>query len=303
MKKVLVIAGPTAAGKSAYAVAMAHRLNGIVISGDSIQVYRGFDIGSGKVTEAEKEGIPHALIDIRSHDEHYSAADFQKEARKVIDTAPYFPIICGGTGLYLKACLYDYDFAAEEVHEDPELEQYASEELYERLRQTDPAQAEKIHPHNRRRIIRALTIQAHTGRKMSEINASQRHEPVYDIWIAGCTMARDVLYARINQRVEKMFEAGLEAEVEGLLKQGCTFDDQPMQGIGYQEWQGYFQGELTLAEVKELIQKNSRHFAKRQYTWLRHQLPVHWFDITNQEDTERMTGEILAWRNDESKED
>lgn len=298
MKKVLVIAGPTAAGKSAFAVEMAKKLNGIVISGDSIQVYRGFDIGSGKVTEAEKQGVPHALIDIRSHEEHYSAADFQKEARRIIDTTAYFPIICGGTGLYLKACLYDYTFVEEEVHADPSLEKYDDDTLYAMLKEKDPIQAEKIHPHNRRRVIRALTILHNTGKPMSMINEEQSHQPVYDIFIAGCTMDRDELYARINARVDGMFEAGLEEEVRGLLEQGCTFDEQPMQGIGYKEWKDYFDGKCSLEEVRENIQKNSRHFAKRQYTWLRHQLPVHWFGIQDEKDRVRMQEEIMKWRKD-----
>ena len=298
MKKVLVIAGPTAAGKSAFAVEMAKKLNGIVISGDSIQVYRGFDIGSGKVTEAEKQGVPHALIDIRSHEEHYSAADFQKEARRIIDTTSYFPIICGGTGLYLKACLYDYTFVEEEVHADPSLEKYDDDTLYAMLKEKDPIQAEKIHPHNRRRVIRALTILHNTGKPMSMINEEQSHQPVYDIFIAGCTMDRDELYARINARVDGMFEAGLEEEVRGLLEQGCTFDEQPMQGIGYKERKDYFEGKCSLEEVRENIQKNSRHFAKRQYTWLRHQLPVHWFGIQDEKDRVRMQEEIMKWRKD-----
>ena len=303
MKKVLVIAGPTAAGKSSFAVEMAHLLNGIVISGDSIQVYRGFDIGSGKVTEDEKDGIPHALLDIRTMHEHYSAADFQKEARHVIDTSSYFPIICGGTGLYLKACLYDYRFEEEEMHTDPSLEQMDSDKLYALLKEKDPSQAEKIHPHNRRRIIRALTILENTGMRMSDINALQKHEPVYDVFIAGCTMERDVLYERINARVDGMFKAGLRQEVEKLLEQGCTFDDQPMQGIGYKEWQAYFNKEADEEEVKENIQKNSRHFAKRQYTWLRHQMPVHWFNILDETQKEKMKKEILEWSTYEQKED
>ena len=295
MKKVLVIAGPTAAGKSSFAVEMAHLLNGIVISGDSIQVYRGFDIGSGKVTEDEKDGIPHALLDIRTMHEHYSAADFQKEARHVIDTSSYFPIICGGTGLYLKACLYDYRFEEEEMHTDPSLEQMDSDTLYALLEEKDPSQAEKIHPHNRRRVMRALTILARQGKTMSSLEAAQTHMPVYDIWIAGCTMDRDKLYARINARVEKMFALGLEQEVKDLLQNGSAFSDQAMQGIGYREFEPYIKGECTLDDVKTQIQTHSRQFAKRQYTWLRHQLPVHWFDISDEKEKQKMIEEIIKW--------
>jgi tRNA dimethylallyltransferase len=299
MKKVLVIAGPTAAGKSDFAVEMAKQLDGIIISGDSIQVYRGFDIGSGKITKAEMQGIPHELIDILGPRDHYSAADFQKMARAIIDTTEKFPMICGGTGLYLKACLYDYAFPAENHEEtiDPALDQMDNDALYALLVEKDPVQAEKIHPHNRRRVMRALTILARQGKTMSSLEAAQTHMPVYDIWIAGCTMDRDKLYARINARVEKMFALGLEQEVKDLLQNGSAFSDQAMQGIGYREFEPYIKGECTLDDVKTQIQTHSRQFAKRQYTWLRHQLPVHWFDITDEKEKQKMAEEIINWSN------
>ena len=297
MKKVLVIAGPTAAGKTAFSLRCAREFNAEIISGDSIQVYRGMDIGSGKVTAEEMGDIPHHLIDILEPDEPYSVSDFQKAVRHEIDTADGLRIICGGTGLYLKACLYDYEFLPEEETEgqDASLAQYSTEELYRLLQETDPVQAEKIHPNNRRRIERTLTIYRRTGQRQSDIVARQEHRMLYDAFIAGCTMPRDVLYARINARVEGMFENGLEEEVRGLLARGIGFDAPGMKGIGYREWQSYFQGEGTREEVKEAIQKNSRHFAKRQYTWLNHQMPVHWFDITDSEDTDRILKEIRTW--------
>ncbi len=298
MKKVLVIAGPTASGKTAFSVRMAHLLDGAVISGDSIQVYRGLDIGSGKVTEAEKEGIDHYLIDILDPKEKYSVADFQANARRIIAEESRFPIIAGGTGLYLKACLYDYEFFEDEEESpaDPEFEAMDNDTLYELLQKTDPVQAEKIHRNNRRRMIRSLTINKRTGKTQSETEGEQSHEMVYDAFICGCTMEREVLYERINRRVEKMFEAGLEEEIRCLLASGVSFEDQSMRGIGYKEWEPYFAGEMTAEEVKEEIQKHSRQFAKRQYTWLNHQMPVHWFDVTSEEDTERMVREILEWK-------
>ena len=154
MKKVLVIAGPTASGKSDFAVEVAKKVGGIIISGDSIQVYKGLDIGSGKVTEKEMQGVPHYLIDILDPKEPYSVAQFQKEARAVIDKSDALPIVCGGTGLYVKACIYDYVFSEEgEQSVDPALEQYSNEELYDRLQKADPQQALKIHPNNRRRVL------------------------------------------------------------------------------------------------------------------------------------------------------
>lgn len=297
MKKVLVIAGPTAAGKTGFSITMAEKLNAEVISGDSIQVYRGLDIGSGKVTKEEMGNIPHHLIDIRSPKDSYSSADFQRMARKIIDESDTPMIICGGTGLYLKACLYDYSFNKEEEgpSTDPALEQYTNEELYAMLEKIDPVQIQKIHVNNRKRLMRSLTIAQRSGKPQSEIEKEQSHEMIYDAFIAGCTMDREKLYARINRRVEMMFEHGLKKEIEKLLNQGVTFSDASMQGIGYKEWESYFRGNMTEEEVKEEIQKHSRQFAKRQYTWFRHQMPVHWFDISEKEDTERMINEIMAW--------
>lgn len=298
MKKVLVIAGPTASGKSDFAVQCAKKWNGIVISGDSIQVYRGLDIGSGKVTEQEKRGIPHYLIDTLSPEETYNVALFQKEARKIIDTSDRLPILCGGTGLYVKACIYDYSFQQEEREPvDALLEGYSNEELYALLQQKDPEQALKIHPHNRRRVLRALTILEHTKKTMSSLHEEQKHMPVYDAFIACTTMDRDVLYARINQRVEGMFQKGLEQEIQGLLDQGITFQSGCMKGIGYKEWEPYFRGECTKEEVMQTIQKHSRQFAKKQFTWFRHQMDVHWFNPLEKEDTERILQEIDTWLN------
>ncbi len=296
MKKVLVVAGPTASGKSSFAVEAAKRFGGEIISGDSIQVYRGMDIGSGKITPEETCGIPHHLIDILDPREPYSVSDFQKAARACIESIP-FPIICGGTGLYLKACLYDYVFEEESPEaDDTELEAMDSETLYALLQERDPQSARKIHPNNRRRVIRALQIAARTGLSKSEIEAAQNHEPVYDFVIAGCTMERSRLYERINARVEAMFEAGLEQEVRSMLDQGVTFRDPGMKGIGYREFEPYFNGECGLAEVKAEIQKHSRNYAKRQYTWLNHQMPVSWFAAEDPAAAEEMLEHIRQWK-------
>ncbi len=296
MKKVLVIAGPTASGKTALSVRLAQNYGCEIISGDSIQVYKGMDIGSGKVTEEEKQGIRHHLIDILSPLQEYSAADFQKMARQIIDRDDELKIICGGTGLYLKACLYDYAFAEEEgPSADPELEACSNEELYAMLKQTDPVQAEKIHVNNRRRLLRSLTIARRSGRSQSELESSQKHEMIYDAYIIGCTMPREELYRRIDRRVELMFAAGLKQEVENLLKEGVTFVHPAMKGIGYREWQAYFEGEASEAEVMAEIQKHSRQFAKRQYTWFNHQMPVHWYDMREEHITDRILADTERW--------
>lgn len=298
MKKVLVVAGPTAVGKSDFAVKIALKYGLSIISGDSIQVYKGLDIGSGKVTKEEMKGVKHYLIDILSPKDTYSVSDFQHMARDIIDQSEKPVIICGGTGLYLKACLYDYTFDENEGElpsADPQLEKLDDDTLYQMLKESDPAQAQKIHPHNRRRVLRSLTIQKRTGKTQSEIEKEQSHQMIYDTFIAGCTMERARLYERINARVDQMFAAGLEQEVKGLLDHGVTFDDTCMEGIGYKEWKGYFEGNLRVDEVKNLIQTHSRQFAKRQYTWLKHQMPVQWFDITDKEDTKRILTDIDNW--------
>ena len=293
MKKVLVIAGPTASGKTSFSIELAKRLNTEIVSGDSIQVYKGFDIGSGKVTEAEKEGVPHHLIDILEPGTQYSVKDFQKEARTLIDNSSKPMIIAGGTGLYLKACLYDYVFTDEEASpRNEKYDQYTNHELYEMLVERDPVQAEKIHENNRQRVLRSLTVLDNTGKRQSEIIDEQNHEPIYDFFIAGCTMARDELYERINLRVKMMIEKGLEQEVKGLLDKGITFEDPAMKGIGYREWADYFDGNLSITEVEALIARNSRRYAKRQYTWLNHQMPVHWFDPRNKEERSAMLDEM-----------
>ncbi len=286
MKKVIVIAGPTAVGKTSFSIEIAKKYGLEIISGDSIQVYKGLDIGSGKVTKEEMDGVPHHLIDILSPKDSYNVSMFQTMARELIEKSEKPMIICGGTGLYLKACLYDYSFNKEEAEAyDPELDKYTNEQLYAMLQETDPAQASKIHLNNRRRVIRSLTIQKNTGKTQSEIEKEQKHELLYDPFIIGCTMDRELLYNRINQRVDKMFEDGLEQEIKTLLGQGVLFSDTCMEGIGYKEWKDYFQGNKTKEEVKQMIQKNSRNFAKRQYTWFKHQMPVRWYDVTRQEES------------------
>lgn len=303
MKKVLVIAGPTAVGKSDFAVNLARNLKAEVISGDSIQVYKGLNIGSGKVTEEEMRGVRHYLIDILEPDQSYNVADFQTMARELIEKEP-LKIICGGTGLYLKSCLYDYQFQKEDESlpsVDPELEKLSNEQLHDMLVKSDPVQAEKIHVNNRRRLLRSLTIQRRSGKVQSELEKEQEHKMLYDAKIIGCTMERERLYERINARVEGMFERGLKEEVEGLLKQGVTFDMQSMQGIGYKEFRPYFEGSLTIEEVKAEIQKHSRQFAKRQYTWLNHQMPVEWCNMSEPKEVERIVKDIRNWYTNETK--
>lgn len=303
MKKVLVIVGPTAVGKTSFSIELAKQLNGEIISGDSIQVYRGLDIGSGKIKPDEMQDIPHYCIDILEPTDNYSVADFQLHAREKIDEITErncLPMIVGGTGLYIKACVYDYVFE-KQPDEYPELikkyESMTNDDLVDYLKTFDNEQAMSIHPNNRKRLIRACLIYDTTSITKSEIISNQEHKPIVDAFILGCTLPRDVLYERINQRVEKMVNDGLEQEVQTLIKNGVKFTDQAMQGIGYREWQGYFNKTVSLQETIEEIQKHSRQFAKRQYTWFNNQTPIHWVDM-NDEDSIKKTKELIEnWRN------
>ena len=281
MQKVLVITGPTAVGKSDFGISVAKELDGEIISGDSVQIYRGLDIGSGKITKEEMQGIRHYLIDTKDPFEDYSVAEFQKEARFLIDKIAAdnrLPIIVGGTGLYIKAVLYDYEFN-EEVIKDEEYDDLSNEEIYEILKKVDPKCLDKIHINNRKRLIRALNIYHKTNRGISAIKDAHKHEMIYDALIISLTSSREELYQRIDKRVDMMFEKGLEKEVETLLKKGLTFEHKALSAIGYRQFKDYFEGKITLNEVKELIKRDSRRFAKRQYTWFRHQFKTEWFDI------------------------
>ena len=292
MNKVLVIVGPTAVGKTAFGIRCANAFNGEIISGDSIQIYKGLDIGSAKPDANELSQARHYLIDIKEADDNYSVKEFQELSRKYIDKISNegkLPIIVGGTGLYIKASLYDYVFF-DEQEEDDQYEDLSNEEIYELLKQKDPAALEKIHINNRKRLVRALNIYEKHHKGISQIKSEQEHKPIYDALIIGLTMDRETLFERINMRVDRMINDGLLEEIKGLLAKGISFDDQSMQGIGYKEFRNYFEGTKSLEECIEDIKINSRHFAKRQYTFFKNQLDVKWF--TDQEEAIR---EVEKW--------
>ncbi|MFD2657122.1 tRNA (adenosine(37)-N6)-dimethylallyltransferase MiaA [Gracilibacillus thailandensis] len=287
-EKLVVIVGPTAVGKTALSIEVAKKFNGEVISGDSMQIYKGLDIGTAKVTEAEKAGIPHYMIDILDPVDSFSVADFQKQVQENIDRIQEkdkLPVIAGGTGLYIQSVLYDYQFAASErsneYHEqiEMEMERDGIDSVYQRLMQIDPLQAEKIHPNNRRRLIRALEVYDRTGMTMTEYQQKQQEESRYDFRIIGLEMDRPLLYERINQRVDQMVEEGLIEEVRRLYQAGLE-NTQAMRGIGYKEILPYLKGEQSLEEAINNLKRNSRRFAKRQYTWFKNKMPVDWYSIT-----------------------
>lgn len=297
MQKVLVIVGPTAVGKTAFSVKIAKELNGEIISGDSVQIYRGFDIGSGKIKENEKQGIPHYLIDELDYNQEYNVASFQNDARSLIEKISerqHLPMIVGGTGLYIKAVLYDYVFG-NEVEEDDQYEDLTNEEIYQKLKEVDPKCLLKIHVNNRRRLVRALNIYTKNQKGISTIKDEQKHEMLYDAKIIGLTCERERLYERINKRVDQMFNEGLLNEIDQLIKKGVTFSDKPMSAIGYRQFEPLVNGESSIEEVAENIKRDTRHFAKRQYTWFNHQTPIEWFDI---DDLDQAEIAIKEWLNE-----
>ncbi|WP_026826081.1 MULTISPECIES: tRNA (adenosine(37)-N6)-dimethylallyltransferase MiaA [Exiguobacterium] len=285
MKKtpVVVIVGPTAVGKTKTGIELAKSFDGEIVSGDSVQVYRGMDIGSAKVTKEEAEGIPHHLIDICDPDDAMSVAMFQQLARAAIDdiyARGKLPIIVGGTGLYIRSILYDYEFVERPVDEAlrADLERLAEvegrEALHQRLVQLDPERAATIHPNNVRRVVRALEV-AMQGDTQTTDSAPSEH---YDYRLFVLHADREMLYARINQRVDAMMEAGLVEEVERLLAQGYR-DTQAMRAIGYKEIIPYVEGEISKDRATDLLKQHTRQFAKRQLTWFRHQFDGIWVDM------------------------
>ena len=272
MKKVIIVLGPTAVGKTKIGIELAKRLNTEIISGDSVQVYKELNIGSAKVTDEEACGIKHHLIDILEPTETYSVCDFQNASRELFEQLE-IPLVVGGTGLYIKAAISNYEFSApkRDFSFEDEYEKYTNEQLYEMLLEKDPKMSKIIHPNNRKRVLRALYA-ASVDEPLSEKN--KKDELLYEPYIIYLNVNRELLYSRINERVLKMIDEGLEKEVKQLYDKGIT-----PHAIGYQEWIKYFEGEITIEEVIDEIQKNSRHLAKRQMTWFRNQMDTHFYEV------------------------
>ena len=286
---LIIIAGPTASGKSAAAVELALRMNGSVISADSMQVYRSMDIGTAKITAEETRGVPHYLIDCADPSENWNVVRFQESARNAaeeIAAGGKLPILCGGTGFYIQALLYDIDFTAMDEN-TPLREQYASlaaekgpEALHAVLAARDPASAAAIHPNNVKRIIRALEFLEESGGSIAEHNLEQRERQAsFKSVFFVLTMDRKKLYERIDRRVDIMMERGLVEEVARLRNQGIRRDSTAMQGIGYKQIYSFLEGDFDLEEAVRLIKRDTRRFAKRQLTWFRREKDVIWVDI------------------------
>ena len=274
--KVICIVGPTGVGKTKMSIELAKRLNGEVINADSTQVYKGLDVATAKVTEEEKENIPHHLFDIKEIDEDYTVFDYQKDARKEIDELlekNKTPILVGGTGLYIKAAIYDYKFN-EENNNNNLYEDKTNEELYEKLISIDPNT--DIHKNNRKRIIRALNYFEENNEPMSKKEKTDKM--LYDTVFIGLTTSRDVLYDRINKRVDIMLQNGLEQEAKNLYDKNIR-SKAVMTPIGYKELFEYYDGLISKNDAIDLIKQRSRKYAKRQYTWFNNQMNVKWFDV------------------------
>lgn len=274
-KKIIVIAGPTGVGKTKLSVMLAKKYNGEIINADSMQIYKDLNIGTAKITEEEKENIPHYLFDIKNVTEAYSIFDYQKDCRntiKNIQSRNKTPIIVGGTGLYIKSALYDYKLNDKIINNT--YDDISTSKLYDKLINLDKECIGKIDKNNRRRIINAINYYLENNKSITK-NIS--NNILYDCLFIGLTTDRNNLYNIINTRVDKMLENGLINEVKYFYDKNIK--TKPLiGGIGYKELYKYFNNDISLDEAIELIKKNSRHYAKRQYTFFNHQLPIKWFD-------------------------
>ena len=297
-RKLVVLTGPTAVGKTALSTELAAAVGGEIISADSMQVYRGMDIGSAKIKPEEMNGIRHWLIDILDPQESFDIVQFQtlaKEAMEKIYAAGHIPVIVGGTGFYIQSVVYDIDFAENDgdtayrrmLEEDPD-----PEKLHRMLEEVDPQSAARIHSNNIKRTIRALEFYKQTGKKISEHNAQEREKKSpYNFAYFVLNDDRARVYERIDRRVDLMMEEGLEDEVRRLKEAGMTQDMVSMKGLGYAELLHYLDGDYPLEEAIRLIKRNTRHFAKRQITWFKREKEVTWIDRGLYDNDER---KILA---------
>ncbi len=304
MKNLVILTGPTAVGKTALSINLAKAINGEIISADSMQVYKKMDIGTAKVTPEEMDGVKHYLIDAIEPTEDFHVVRFQKMVLEVMDeiySKGKIPIICGGTGFYIQAILYDIQFTEQEIDESyrKSLEDYANEfgneALHSRLNEVDPESASTIPAANRKRVIRAIEYFHQTGEKFSVHNEreKQRTSP-YNFAYFVLNDDRGLLYNRIDKRVDIMMKAGLLDEVKMLLAMGCKPGMTSMDGIGYKEIISYLDGNISLEDAVELIKKNSRNYAKRQLTWFRREKEVTWLDKTVLKDDRQLLDYILS---------
>ena len=275
-EKVLVIVGQTAVGKTSMSLKLASFLNGEIINGDAMQVYKNLNIVTDKIKKEKMGNIPHHLFDIKEIDEDYSVEEYQGNIRKVISEVTNnnkLPIIVGGTGLYVKATLYDYTFEKQEISNreiEEKYKNYSNEELYDILLKIDPKSCETIHKNNRRRVLRAIAIYETSGVSKSSNIENQKHEMLYDAIIICLTLDKEIINNKIDQRIEEMFDEGLIEEVKNNPTTSTA-----SKAIGYREVSDYLNGLISLDEAKQLMKIHTHQYAKRQRTWFKNQLPVH----------------------------
>jgi tRNA dimethylallyltransferase len=296
-KTVICILGATATGKSGLSLSLANRINGEVISADSMQIYRGLDIGTAKISKSQMQGITHHMLDIVAPTDNFSVAQYCTMAQACIEDIfdrCKVPMLVGGTGLYIDSLLSGLEFAEMTVDESyrEQLHDLAAkqgnETVWKQLNEVDPALAQTLHPNNLRRVIRALEVYHVCGQPMSEMAKIAQREPKYPCIYIGLRYAdRQLLYKRINERVDHMLEQGLLSEIERVLNAGVPRDCQALQAIGYKEFLPYFDGMISLDEAVETAKRNSRRYAKRQYTWFKRNEHIHWIDVDLENSLER----------------
>lgn len=287
---VIVITGPTATGKTKLSIELAKKLNGEIINCDSTQIFKELDIATAKVTNEEMDGIVHHLIDIKNMDENYTVYDYQKDARRKISeilNKNKTPILVGGTGLYIKAALYDYKFEEEKIITN--YDNLETEELYDMLIKIDPCNT--VHPNNRKRIIRALNYCFSNNKPFS--SKEKTDKLLYDTLFIGLSTDRSILYDKINKRVDKMVKNGLIEEAKKIYDSGIR-TKAIMTPIGYKELFPYFDNKMSLDDCLDKIKQKSRNYAKRQYTWFNHQMKIKWFDV-NYDDFDKTIEEVYNY--------
>ena len=299
MKKLLFIVGPTASGKSDFAVQVAKLLKTDVISSDSMQIYKDMTVGTAKITPEEQQGVTHHLIDFVNPKDSFSVAEYREKALPVIDEllkTGKTPIISGGTGLYVNGILYPMNFSDTSKDDklrkslENEYDEKGADFMHEKLAALDEKSALKIHKNDKKRVVRALEINLTHGNR----DENDMKKPSYEYEMIGLSGGdRAVLYDRINKRVDKMFENGLVDEVKSLINTGVSFDCQSMQAIGYKEFKGFFEGILSENDLKELIKKDTRNYAKRQLTWFRQYKDIKLFDAANDDAYEYIKDKFL----------
>lgn len=302
-KPLIIIVGPTAVGKTDIAIEIAKKIDGEIISADSMQIYKYMDIGTAKPPKEEMQGIPHYLIDEVEPDQEFNVALFQKKAFQYIDTIlskKKFPMVVGGTGLYISSLVYPLDFTESVSNWEyrEKLNKIADEKgniyLHNLLKEIDPESAKNIHPNNRKRVIRALEVYQETGKTMSDYKQEAKNKDLpFSFIMIGLTMERQLLYERIDRRVDVMIEKGLIEEVKWLLGKGYNKSLISMQGLGYKEIVGYLEGQYTLEEAIYILKRDTRRFAKRQLTWFRRDNRIHWFQVDKYSSENLLLEELL----------